>query len=258
MSAWLQCAEPRSAPRLRIVCAAHGGGAASAYAEWHHDLPDDIEVWAIQYPGRENRFLEPTVASVDAVVAGVGPEVADLVGETEFALFGHCFGALVCYELAQWLRARGHRGPELLVVSGRGTPDLQYPQPPGGPVHLMSDADLTRYIGEYATVPEELLTDPELVELLLPVVRADAEADSTYRHVPGEPFDFGVLAVGGRSDADAPEDDLLAWRKETRGNFACRMFPGGHFYLRAGQADLLATILEMLGSGKLGVAGGTP
>jgi surfactin synthase thioesterase subunit len=256
MSNWLQCAKPRSAPRLRLICAAHGGGAASAYDEWHRDLPDDVEVWAIQNPGRENRFLDPTVSSVGAIVAGAGPEVADLVRETDFALFGHCLGALVCYDLALWLRNRGHRQPRLLIASGRGAPDLVSPPPPGGPVYLMSDADLVRYIREYTAVSEELLANPELVELMLPAIRADAEADETYRHSPGEPFDFDLLAVGGRSDPEVPENDLLTWHKETRGTFACRVFPGGHFYLQACQADLLATICEMLEFGKLADSGG--
>jgi surfactin synthase thioesterase subunit len=89
-----------AAPRLRLFCFPYAGGGASIYRTWPDDLPRDVEVCAIQLPGRERRLSEPPLRSLQKAVeilVGVMRPYLDL----PFALFGHSMGALLAYEVAR-------------------------------------------------------------------------------------------------------------------------------------------------------------
>ncbi len=245
---WLRCPKPRPEPSVRMICAAHAGGAASMFGKWHEHLPEHVEVWAVQPPGREDRFTDPPAGGVDAMVDAVGPDVMTLGRDTGLVLLGNCLGALVMYELARWLRDRGAGEPRLLVVAAHPAPPLTDP-PPDPPVHLLPDEDVIREVGKFAGVDPELFCDPEIRELLLPAFRADAQAHETYQHRPGEPFNCDILAVGGLDDADVPQDALRAWSGETGGHFTMRMFTGGHLFMLTQYADLTSLICQLLAIG---------
>jgi surfactin synthase thioesterase subunit len=242
---WLQSSAPRARPRRRLVCAPAAGGGASEFAGWRHEFPDDVEVLAVQLPGRENRILDAEVTRVDAIVEAIGDELSGIADDAGLALFGHCLGALVMFELAHWLRARGRRPPSLLVASAHPAPDRAAP-PEGTPVHLRSDDEVLAIVGAEAGLAPEVLAEPELVELILPVLRADAETYATYVYRRRPPLDAGVLAVGGRADV-VGEEDLRGWARETRGACTTRLFPGGHFYLRDHRPELTAAIRSAMG-----------
>ncbi len=244
-SDWLRCQKPRPEPSVRMICAAHSGGAASMFGKWHEHLPENIEVWAVQSPGREDRFTDPPVGSIDAIVDAIGPDVMTLGRDAELVLLGNCLGALVMYELTRWLRDRGALDPRLLVVAAHPAPPLTDP-PADPPFHQRPDAELVREVGKWAGVDPELTRDPEIQELLVPAFRADAQAHETYRHRPGEPFSCDILTVGGLDDADVPQDALRAWSGETLGNFTLRMFTGGHLFMLTEYAGLLSLICQLL------------
>jgi len=243
-SDWLQCLETREGARLRFVCVPHAGGAASAYAGWHEELPEDVEVWAVQPPGRENRLLEPPVAGILEMAAMLGPEVPALFEDAEVVLFGHCLGSLVAFETARWLRDNGHRLPALLVVSGHPAPELHWRYVE--PVHELPDDELVQTFAEFEGTADGVFEDPELLELLIPALRADAAAHNTYVFEPEEPLDVDILAVAGSEDPETTEDTLRGWAQETTRDCTVRTFPGGHFYHYEQRGPLLRTILETL------------
>lgn len=114
----------RTHARARLICFPHAGGAAGGYRGWALDAPWDVEVSAVQYPGRGDRFGEHPAADmtslVDDVVAGLLREhTADALATT--VLFGHSMGAAVAYETARRLAVTG-RPPAALVVSGQPAP----------------------------------------------------------------------------------------------------------------------------------------
>jgi medium-chain acyl-[acyl-carrier-protein] hydrolase len=245
-SDWLLCAKERPKPLVRMVCAAHAGGAASMFAKWHSHLPQAIEVWAVQLPGREERLADPPVGSLAAVVAAIGPDVAALGRNTELVLFGNCLGALVMYELARWLRRQGAKEPRLLVVAAHPAPPLIEP-PPDPPIHQLPDQEVLREVGKFAVTDQKLFfSNPELQELLLPVFRSDAQVHETYQYRLEEPLNCNILAIGGRDDVDVPEDALYGWSAETYGSFTMRMFAGGHLFMLTQYTELMPIIRELL------------
>jgi surfactin synthase thioesterase subunit len=221
-----------------LYCLPHAGGGASAYRDWAHDLPDWIEVVAVQLPGRENRIRERPAIDLDAVADAVSADHRGL----PYALFGHSNGALLAHELAHRLGGTGP-GPVHLAVSGSPPPALAAPS---RAVSHCDDAELLAWMVEQGGMPEALLAHPELLELALPAVRSDLAWLEAYRPTPRPPLDCPLTAAAGEADPRVPADVLLGWSEETTADFTTRRYPGGHFYLHDALPLLLGDLAEHL------------
>ena len=137
---------------------------------WDARLPADVELLAIQYPGRQERQDEPFVTDVEAMLCAIDDALLPLL-DRPFALVGASLGGMLAYELAARLESlHGLRARQLFVISSRAPgPDLEYPR-----FHAMGDAELLRTLREYDVLPLEVLDDPELREISLATLRADS------------------------------------------------------------------------------------
>lgn len=228
------------AEAIQLFCLPHAGAGASAYRDWPVMLAPGIEAIPVQLPGRENRHREPALHSASELVAELrGPLTSRAGGD--FALFGHSMGALLCYELAHVLSALG-KPPRHLFVSGLGAPHL----PPAGPrLHDLPDAELLAVIAELEGTSPEVLAQPELVQLLLPLFRADLEVWETYVAHRGS-LQVPITAMGGRHDPGVSLDMLSAWGSLTSADFHLAVFDGGHFYHHAAPDDVAAVLKKRL------------
>jgi medium-chain acyl-[acyl-carrier-protein] hydrolase len=157
-----------------------------------------------------------------------------------FALFGHSMGAIVSFELARLLRQNYGISPVYLFVSGRRAPQIPHPKPPTynlpEPAFL---AELRRLNG----TPKAVLENAELLQLLLPIVRADFEALETYFYQAQPPLECPIAAFGGLSDTETNIDNLEAWANQTTAAFSLQMLPGDHFFLHSAQSQLLQYLI---------------
>jgi surfactin synthase thioesterase subunit len=225
---WLREMRGMAEPRVVLVCFPPGGGSASAYRPLAQRLPADVAVFAVQYPGRQDRLGEPMLPDILALAERV---TADLLtwGPRPLALFGHSMGATVAFETARRLEA-AERVPVHLFVSGRAAPDAPYP----GNLHQGPDADLIAKLEELANDPASvaiLRSEPGLAELVLPAVRGDYQAVETYSYQPGKPLRCTVSALLGDADPTVTPEQAEQWRDHTAGDFELATFPGRHFYL---------------------------
>lgn len=241
---WIIRFGERPAAEIRLFCFPHAGGGASAYRTWPNDLPASVEVCAVQPPGRESRLREPAsetpLALAEGVVDGVRPWM-----DAPFAFFGHSMGALLAFETARALPRSGLPGPEWLFLSGRRGPAMPDPEAPLS--HLPEREFIAEIQRRFGGIPAEILEHRELVDLLLPALRADVASLENYAYVDGDPLDCPVTALGGSSDSRATPAELEPWREVTRGPFEVRTFPGGHFYLRDEQRAVTRLISASLG-----------
>jgi medium-chain acyl-[acyl-carrier-protein] hydrolase len=194
-----------------------------------------VEVCAVQLPGRENRFTEKPFDRVDPLASALADAVHPLL-DLPWALFGHSNGALIGFELARALRARGLSGPRHLFASGRRAPDVPAPSPPIG--HLPDDEFLAE-LAELGGIPRELLEHREIMQMLLPTLRADVALHETYEFCEEAPLACPITAYGGVTDARVTPDAIEAWGRHTSGRFVVRMFPGGHFFHQSGSEEFL-------------------
>jgi surfactin synthase thioesterase subunit len=221
--------------RRRLFCFPHGGGSAAEFVRWARHLPD-LEVSAVQLPGRGTRLAEPVLTRMDELVDAV---VAVMPTGVPYSLFGHSLGGLVAYEVTRALRRAGRRLPDHLIVSGYPAPSTPRSE---AHVHTLSDDELLGEVGRrHDGLSAEVLADPELKALVARYLRADYEILETYVWRAEDPLPMPVSVFGGRDDEIADEA-LLAWQRHVAGEITVRMFPGGHFYFRDHQAPVLRAL----------------
>lgn len=233
---WLRGYHPAPPGAPRLVCFPFAGGSASFFQPLSAALPA-TEVLAVQYPGRQDRYSEPPLrdlhAIADAVVAALPDDGARTV------LFGHSMGALVGYEVARRLEARGTDLTHLYVSGWRGPGRRR----PGGPVHGLDDAGVLADVRALGGPGTALLDEPRLVEMLLPAIRGDYAAAELYAHTPAPLLRCPVTALTGDADPLVSPVEAMEWAERTTGEFALQVFPGGHFYL-TDHPDAVRAIVE--------------
>lgn len=240
---WFVTYPARGQVRRRLICFPFAGGGASAFRLWPTDLPPDVEVLAAQLPGRERRHGEPPLNDCAEVVSALVTALVPLL-DRPFAFFGHSMGAVLAFEVTRRLAAQGLAQPAVLAVSARRAPHLAGTKPP---IHDLPD---DRFIAELSTfqgTPQAVLDNAELMELLLPALRADFRLIETYRPGPGpERLDVPLWAVGGHDDGEASSEQIQAWSAHAAGSFETAMFAGGHFFLNTHRGALLAALAAVM------------
>jgi medium-chain acyl-[acyl-carrier-protein] hydrolase len=228
----------RQAPRRRLFCFPYGGGGAAAFRHWQRELSADIEVVALQLPGRETRLREPPLASIPAMVDACLPVIRERC-ELPYALFGHSLGALVAFESALALEHGTALPPDLVFVSARRPPDEQESH---SPLAALDDDDFIAQLqARYSAIPEAVLREPELLALFLPTLKADIGAFENYVCTP-RLLATPLHVFGGTADRNPRPDELAGWQRVARQPIRTRLFDGDHFFMASQRAALLSEI----------------
>jgi len=251
-NAWISIPRPSASARLRLFCFPYAGGGVFEYRAWPASLPPEVEVCAIQLPGREARLRETPYSQMAALCEVLAQVIVPHL-DRPFAFFGHSLGAFIALELVRRLRQQCRPQPEHLFVSGSRAPQLPNPEPP---VYHLPDRELIREVSErYDGIPAEVLANADILEMLLPALRADFAMNDTYVYRDEAPLDCPIAAFGGLQDHGVPPGHLEAWREQTRGAFTLNMFWGDHFFLKTSRIPLLQAVREQLNQAVVMVTG---
>jgi pyochelin biosynthesis protein PchC len=238
---WLRRLRPVADPWIRLVCFPHAGGTAAFYRSWRDVVPPDVELYAVQYPGRLDRIAEPCIEDMDAMADAVTSALAPLL-DRPLVLFGHSLGAVIAFETARCLQARWPGTPTRLVVSGRPAPDRPRP----GVLHLAPDAVLWNELSRLNGTRPEVLAIPALREMFLPALRSDYRLVELYRPRSHPVLRCPLTVLLGDCDDEVDPDQARLWAPFTRAGFSMRVFPGDHFYLIGREPELVDEILRCL------------
>jgi medium-chain acyl-[acyl-carrier-protein] hydrolase len=240
LHSWFLNANVNSRANLRLFCFPYAGGGASVFREWPRFFPYDIDVCPVQLPGRESRGLESPMTSLTQIVEALVSEIQPLL-QTPFAFFGHSMGALLAYETARQLGRNHGKHPVHLFVSGRSGPQLPYTKKK---LYQLPDDEFTMELRRMNGTPEAVLQHEELMQLLLPRLRADFEVCETYTYNQDEPLPCPISAFGGTADHDISVASLAAWNEHTLSEFYLHMFEGDHFFLHGQQENIMKTVYD--------------
>ncbi len=230
-------------PLLRVYCLPFAGGSATVYGEWSRMLPPYVTVVPIEYPGHGRRFAQTPLGAIDQIAqVHAGEILADL--ESPFALFGHSMGALVAFELARELRRRGAPLPLKVYASGTLPPVSPEHEAPGEDILALTDEEVRDRLVEFGGTPQEILDNADLMELMLPIVRADMAACESYVYRPETPLPCPITALGGADDDTFEQSELARWGELTSKSFDVVTLPGGHFFPRTHTAALTGWLAE--------------
>ncbi|HEU4556708.1 MAG TPA: alpha/beta fold hydrolase [Longimicrobium sp.] len=241
-SPWLVLPRPNPAARLRLFCFPYAGGGASIFSPWAAKLPPEVEVAAVQPPGRENRIGEKPIPDLMELAAQMGVALAPFM-DRPFAFYGHSNGGLMAFELARLLRREGRPEPVLVVTGGRPAPHVEIE---GEVIHALPEAEFHDVLRRYNGTPDEVLQNAEIMALISPMLRADFSLGETYHCTPEPPLEMPMAAYGGMTDGEVPAWSVEAWREHAAGEFRVVMFPGGHFFMNENRDMVLAELTRDL------------
>jgi len=193
----------------------------------------------VHLPGRGKRIGEPPFTCMKALVNAIADQI-QREPRCPYAFYGHSMGAVISFELARELRLRYGTEPAALFLSGRRAPHVLRSTAPS--FDLPDDqfiAELRRLNG----TPEEVLSDRKLLDLFLPLLRADFQVIEAYRYQVQARLSCPMTVYGGLQDIDVSVQDLQMWQEHTVAEFQMRLFPGGHFFIQeVNSPDFLKTL----------------
>lgn len=235
---WLLRFSKSASPSLRLFCFPFAGSSASIFRPWIDSLPGEVEVLAVQLPGRENRLRERCIRDLDEIVAELEHSIDDCF-DLPFVFFGHSLGSLIAYELLRRLEASGRYRAELFFASGGPAPHTCVC--PAEPRRLTQD-QILRDLRRISVTHAALLDDPEVLALMLPVLQADFEIYANYRYREAAPLQSSIVAIRGATDGYITPQRQMEWKQHTDGRFAFHTVPGPHLFMVDSSGALLALV----------------
>lgn len=240
---WFRSRRPPNRPRLRLLCLPYAGGGATIYHAWRDELPADVDVRAVQLPGRQDRLNEPALTSVDAIIRELIPALMELP-PAPLLIYGHSFGALIAFELARSL-LRTPMVPRWLIVGARQAPHLPSRLPA---IHQLNDVAFKEELHRRYGTPLALLRDSELMALAISSLRADITAVATYQHKPGEPLDIPITVLHGRQDISVSAQEAVAWQELSARTSTAHEVDADHLFVDTHRRWVLSRVTEVLRS----------
>ena len=262
---WLVIHRPNPEAGLRLLAFPFAGGGAATFRPWADQLDPDIELVAIEPPGRQTRIDEAPIREIESLLQQLVPELLPFL-DKPFAVYGHCLGALTLFETVRRLIGAHGIAPVHIFVSGARPPDeLQRHQEfetdlldqllklPGynlfEPIHRQSDEVFTEAIRRFNVLAtESLVRDPELRRLILPAIRAEFEMASNYRYTPEPPWDIPITCLTGVHDTYVSAENARSWGRFTNKRFQLYTLDSEHFIVVDDDRFLLRVINRELTS----------
>ncbi len=211
------------------------------FRPWQEFFWPGIEVCPLQIPGHGTRLNEAPFTRMEPLVQAIAGPLREFL-DRPFAFFGHSMGAMLAFELAHKLYAEDGVAPSHLFVSGRRAPHR--PLPPA--LHNLPRQQFLEELRRLKGTPDEVLEHEELLEVVIPLLRADFEVIETYNYIPRAKLPCPVTAFGGLEDYKVGIGDLQAWSELCSGDFALKMLAGDHFFIHKMQQEVLQIIFEKL------------
>jgi surfactin synthase thioesterase subunit len=230
-------------PRLRLFCLPYFAGGASIFSSWHEFLPEDIEVCAIQFPGREERGDEKAYDDVFALVKKLA-EVIEPLLTAPIAFYSHSSGAGIALELARHLRKTNDVNPVKFIVGGWRAPHLSSPFKFLNAIkedEVYKEKNIPNIKNHLRSleIPDSVIDNKEVFGEMLPSLRADILLGKKYKYYEDEPLPCPLVGVAGTKDTVFTEDQIKAWSKHTSSEFTFKKINGSHLFCRDNKEELL-------------------
>lgn len=217
--------------KAKLICFPFAGGSVSAFRKWKNEISKFVELCLVQLPGRENRINEEPIRRLSTLVIQLADELEPIIKDNnEYFFFGHSMGALISYELTREIQKRGWQMPKKLFISGKNAPHIKRSSKNSPVYNLPKDEFIDKIRGMNGT-PEEVLQNTEIMEVYLPILRADFEIVDTFEYKKGYILDCPIVAFCGMDDPLTKPSDVELWRELTNGDFTTHYFLGDHFFI---------------------------
>jgi len=220
--------------RVKLFCFPYAGGSSVVYSNWSDELDESVQVFPVELAGRGRRITEPFYNSMDEAAEDVIRMIKYDILDVPYAFFGHSLGAGIAYHVAQKLRTKMYPQPVHIFFSGRGAP--HFLRKDKVPYHTLPEDEFREKVMELGGTPEEFFQHPELLEILLPLLRADFKISWAFNKSYSDkveninPLKCNITVFLGEDD-DLVSEQIEGWKKHSSKQCVIHTFPGGHFFL---------------------------
>jgi medium-chain acyl-[acyl-carrier-protein] hydrolase len=233
---------PNHQANLRLFCFPYAGASSLIFRTWSQHLPKNIEVFPVELPGRGTQMKLPPFHKLEPLVEKIVDNIEPYL-DKPFAFFGHSMGGLLSFEVTRILRRKHGIIPVQLFISARRGPQIPHPYPP---IHNLPHSEFIEKLRLLKGTPETILENAELMEIILPIIRADFAVLETYIYKHERPLDCPITVFGGLKDEEASLNEIIEWREMTNAEFSLKTFPQDHFFIHSAQAKLLEYLSKYL------------
>ncbi len=221
---------------ITLYCLAFAGGRALSYRDFQAHVSNRILIKPLELPGRGIRVREALLTDSEAMIDDLFDQVREQNDGQAYAIYGHSMGSLLAYLLTQRLISAGLPAPLHLFLSGGKAPSVLGSDRQAR--YKLPKDEFINCVKSLGGIAREILDEPELIDFIEPILRADFQAFETYVYHPTAPFDIPMTILHGLSDIEIAYQDLLPWQQETHQPIAIKQFQGGHFFIFEHLAEL--------------------
>ncbi|BAZ37898.1 putative thioesterase [Calothrix sp. NIES-4101] len=239
---WVTVPKPNPDANLRLFCLPYAGGSSIIFRSWLNKLPGNVEICLIELPARGSKIKLPPLNRLEAIVKELSIQIQPYL-DKPFAFFGHSMGGLLSFEIARHLRQEYAKKPSHLFVSASRAPQIPSLKPP---LHALPETEFKQELRRLNGTPVSVLENTELMELLIPILRADFAVLETYAYTQQSALECPITAFGGLEDGEVSLQELKEWRSQTQSSFQLEIFPGDHFFIHSAQCLLLEKLAKYL------------
>jgi surfactin synthase thioesterase subunit len=223
---------------IDLICFPYAGSGASIFYSWVNYLNPKINIYGFQAPGKEDRISENLIEDLNILIHNTVQELKQII-KKPFVLFGHSMGSVLAFEIAKKLEAE-KLAPKLVILSGRPPPKFGLRM---NPISHLADSELIAELRKLEGTDSCILENAELMELLLPIIRADFRISEAYKSSSNSKISSPLIAIGSVNDPWIDEAEFLEWKDYSKNTTKIQFFPGGHFYIRE-HIDMLSEYLN--------------
>jgi len=222
--------------KFQIFIFHFAGGSRYSFNFLRPYIGPEFDVIMIELPGRGARMNEKLLYTRAAAADDVYRQVLKHRNGQPYVLFGHSMGAVMAYLITREFEMCNDF-PIALIVSGNPGPNIQLlPKR-----YMLPREEFVEELNKLGGFTKELLLSVDLMNLFLPIIRADfeiAEKDE-FSALEGEIMS-PVYAIMGSGESFA--DRIDNWKLYTKGSYEARVFRGDHFFIYSYPEEIAAII----------------
>ena len=238
---WFIRPQPKLAPSTRLICLPYAGGSAATYVPWSRLLPPEVELIALQPPGRGSRMAQPPHSQMQPLVSEL-MSVFQKVTDRPYVIFGHSLGSRVGFELMLQCQMKGIAASGALHRLGQpGTAPVK-----AGAAHTRpAGCEVCRGAARPGWHARGGLNNSELIQWLLPLLRADFRIADTHRS-SRTALNCPLTVLGGTEDETVSATEIEAWRDVAASECDIHWVNGGHFFVERNREWVLERVNAVL------------
>jgi surfactin synthase thioesterase subunit len=229
--------------KIKLFCLPYAGGSSTIYLRWKQNLHSGIELNPIELAGRGRRYGETLYNSLDEIAEDVYSIIKKDIDNCDYALFGHSLGSIVAYELAHKIQSKNEKMPMHIFFAGKRAPHFDEKEEV---IHHLPDEEFKHKVLELGGTPKEIVNNQELLDLFLPILRADFKVNETYKYLDKNcKLGTDITVINGKQE-EMSLDEITGWKQHT--NKGCKIFmlDGDHFFINIRSKEIIDIINSTL------------